>query len=89
MLIANDGDGVAGLVTDTAQGWTQSALARLAELQAPGAAERVAQDLKRWLPSSWPIDMATAASMLASAVEQLKRGIDMMHSAAAAPTPND
>jgi predicted nucleotidyltransferase component of viral defense system len=78
-----------GLVTDTAQGWTQSALARLAELQAPGAAERVAQDLKRWLPSSWPIDMATAASMLASAVEQLKRGIDMMHSAAAAPTPND
>ena len=67
-----------GLVSDTAQVWIHSALARMAELQALGEAERVAQDLKRWLPSSWPMDAATAATLLAHAAEQLQGGIDMI-----------
>jgi predicted nucleotidyltransferase component of viral defense system len=69
--------------SDTAKAWIKSADARLAELQAPGAADRVALDLKRWLPSSWPIDAAIAAAMLVRAIEQLQTGIGIMRSAAA------
>lgn len=71
-----------GLEVDTAQAWLQSAAARLAELQAPSATDRVAQDLKRWLPSSWPVDATLAATMLECAIEQLQSGIDKMRSVA-------
>lgn len=74
-----------GLLSDTAQAWLKSAVARLAELQAPGAVERVAQDLKRWLPSSWRIDSGVAAPMLARAIAQLERGIDIMRRLAGQP----
>ena len=63
---------------DTAHAWLESALARLAELKAPEAAERVAQDLKRWLPTSWPMDKSAAAQMLERSIEHLQAGIDMM-----------
>jgi len=69
--------------SDTAQAWIRSAEARLAELQAPGAADRVELDLKRWLPSSWQIDPAIAAAMLVRAIEQLQTGIAIMRSFAA------
>ena len=74
-----------GLLSDTAQGWLKSAAARLAELQTPGAVDKVAQDLKRWLPSSWPMDAAAAAPMLARAVEHLGLGMDMVRGLAAQP----
>ena len=63
---------------DTAHTWLESALTRLAELKAPEAAERVAQDLKRWLPTSWPMDKSAAAQMLERSIEHLQAGIDMM-----------
>ena len=74
-----------GLLSDTAQGWLKSAAARLAELQTPGAVDKVAQDLKRWLPSSWPMDAAAAAPMLARAIEHLGLGMVMVRGLAAQP----
>lgn len=74
-----------GLVSDTAQHWLNSAVARLAELQSPGTVDKVAQDLTRWLPSSWPMDSAQAAPMLARAIEHLQIGIDMVRGLAAQP----
>jgi len=67
---------------DTAQAWIESAMARLTDLQAPNIAVRVAQDLKRWLPSSWPMDTDVATAMLAPAIEQLQNGIAMMRTVA-------
>ena len=72
-----------GLMSDTAQGWLKSAAARLAELQAPGTPDKLAQDLKRWLPSSWPMDAAKATPMLARSIEHLQLGIDMVRGLAA------
>lgn len=63
---------------DTAQAWLENAAQRLADLQAPGAAQRVELDLTRWLPSSWPIDTAIVAAMLERARAQLQLGIDHM-----------
>lgn len=74
-----------GLVSDTAQRWLNSAAARLDELQAPGAVDKVAQDLKRWLPASWPMNATVAAPMLARAIEHLQLGIDMVRTLAAPP----
>ena len=74
-----------GQSLDTAHLWLQSALVRMAELKAPGAANRVAQDLKRWLPASWPMDSSAAATpMLERSIEQLQHGIDMMRTFIAA-----
>lgn len=77
-----------GLETDTARAWLNNAAARLAELQYPGATDRVAQDLKRWLPSSWPVNAPLIATMVAHAIEHLQGGIDKMRSVVA-PTSND
>jgi hypothetical protein len=74
-----------GQESDTAQNWLKNAVARLAELQAPGAVDKVAKDLKRWLPSSWPMDATVAAPMLARAIEHLQLGIDMVRTLAAPP----
>ncbi|MGH8338044.1 MAG: hypothetical protein ACRETL_14750, partial [Gammaproteobacteria bacterium] len=67
-----------GDIRDTAQAWIASARARLAELKATDAADQVAQDLKRWLPSSWPMDKRHALPMLERSIEHLKTGIEMM-----------
>jgi predicted nucleotidyltransferase component of viral defense system len=71
-----------GAITDTANAWMASAAARLAELQAPKVAEKVAKDLRRWLPASVLMDAAVAAGMLARSIEQLKNGMDIMRTAA-------
>lgn len=69
---------------DTAHAWQTSACARMAELKAPEAAKKVAQDLKRWLPASWPIDTSAAAPMLERSIAHLQAGIDMMRTFVAA-----
>lgn len=74
-----------GQESDTAQKWLKNAAARLAELQSPEAVDKVVKDLKRWLPSSWPMDAAAAASMLARAIEHLWLGMDMVRGLAARP----
>jgi predicted nucleotidyltransferase component of viral defense system len=77
-----------GQASDTAEKWLKSAQARLAELQAPGSVDKVAQDLKRWLPSSWPMDTTAAAPMLARAIEHLQLGMAMVRTFAA-PAQHD
>ena len=67
-----------GLAMDTAGIWLQSAALRLHELRAADAAQRVAVDLKRWLPSSWLMNDAVAADMLKRAVAQLELGISLL-----------
>lgn len=64
--------------TDTAHAWLNSARARMAELKALGAAEQIAQDLKRWLPTSWLMDKSAVIPMLECATRQLQSGMDMM-----------
>ncbi len=67
-----------GDIIDTAQIWLANAALRLGELQADSAAAEVSSDLKRWLPSTWPMDVQAAASMLALATAQLARGMELM-----------
>lgn len=59
----------------TAGQWLANAAGRLAELTASDAPARVAIDLKRWLPTSWPMQQADAAGMLAIAATLLKQGM--------------
>ena len=64
---------------DTARAWLASASVRLAELQSSEAPERVAADLKRWLPSTWLMDATVAREMLLHAATQLSFGIALIH----------
>lgn len=59
----------------TAARWLANAAGPLAELAAPDTPAKVAVDLKRWLPSSWPMEQAHAADMLAIAAVQLEKGM--------------
>ena len=67
-----------GEAVDTANAWLANAEFRLADLKATDAARTVSDDLQRWLPSSWPMDEATAAAMIAVAAGHLGTGIQMM-----------
>ena len=67
-----------GEVIDTATTWLANAADRLKELKATNAATEVANDLKRWLPSSWPMSKQTAADMLQPAIAQLEIGVGFM-----------
>jgi predicted nucleotidyltransferase component of viral defense system len=67
-----------GQTMDTAQAWLANAKLRLRDLQAEGAAAEVANDLKRWLPSAWPMDAQAAADMIKPAVAQLALGMELM-----------
>jgi predicted nucleotidyltransferase component of viral defense system len=67
-----------GVVADTAAAWFANAQQRLHDLQAKDAAKNVADDLKRWLPSSWPMNEQVAAQMLMPAVAQLEAGLQLM-----------
>jgi hypothetical protein len=67
-----------GQAVDTAQAWLANAKLRLRDLQASGAAAEVANDLKRWLPSTWPMDAQVAADMLKPASAQLELGMGLM-----------
>lgn len=57
-------------------GWLASAHARREELLNAGA--RIARDLRRWLPSSWPLDAAIVKAMIEDSVTALDQGISAM-----------
>ena len=61
---------------ETASAWLEKAFARRVELRE--ADQVVLADLKRWLPSSWPLTSAGANEMTQAAVQALEQGIDMM-----------
>jgi predicted nucleotidyltransferase component of viral defense system len=73
-----------GITQDTATVWLANAAQRLQELKAPHAAQDIAGDLKRWLPSSWPMHEQTAAPMLAVSITQLQAGMALMQGLAVA-----
>jgi predicted nucleotidyltransferase component of viral defense system len=56
--------------------WIEKARARRTELQAAGPA--ISRDLKRWLPSAWPINEQTVAEMIDTTTAALEQGIDQM-----------
>jgi len=76
---------------EDAFGWIEKAQQRVNELSEP--TETVVNDLRRWLPSSWPLTAASAEAMKRAAVDLLERGIERMREveatrdAAAALTP--
>lgn len=61
---------------ETAAAWLVKARARLADLHAGG--NRVATDLRRWLPSSWPLSDSDAAVMVQTSAQALLKGMDVM-----------
>lgn len=61
---------------ETPAGWLPKATTRRREL--PESIPAIATDLKRWLPSSWPLDDAGVGSMVNTAVAALDRGIAVM-----------
>lgn len=64
-----------GRLYDTAQAWFVNAQLRLQDLSSPQALTLVSEDLKRWLPSPWPMNAEVAADMLRPAIAQLAAGI--------------
>ena len=67
-----------GVVSDTASAWLANAELRCVDLKAATAGRDVAIDLKRWLPSSWPMNEKTATAMLQHAITQLEAGMKLM-----------
>jgi len=69
--------------------WLEKAQARRIELA--GSVGMVGDDLRRWLPSSWPLDDEMVTGMVRSATGALDRGMAQMNSieAAAARSPED
>lgn len=66
---------------ETPSGWLAKALKRRDELQA--SAPAITHDLRRWLPSSWPLNEASSQEMLATAVQALEQGMAVMRGIAA------
>ncbi len=62
--------------SETPSAWLDKAFARRLELRESGGALLV--DLKRWLPSSWPLTEADAKDMAQTAVQAIEQGIDVM-----------
>lgn len=56
--------------------WLAKAIARRLELKKSTTA--ITNDLKRWLPSSWPLNETSVTEMIITAVKSLEQGIDMM-----------
>ncbi len=67
-----------GSACDTARRWLKGARARLDATQAASTVKAVAQDLKRWLPSSWAMSEPVAAKMLAVSLDQLRAGVQLI-----------
>lgn len=61
---------------ETPSAWLEKAFARRTELREAGDA--IAADLKRWLPSSWPLTRSSVKEMTETAVQAIEQGIDMM-----------
>ncbi|MDP1953792.1 MAG: nucleotidyl transferase AbiEii/AbiGii toxin family protein [Polaromonas sp.] len=64
-----------GDLSSTAQQWLEGADKQLAALQQPRAIAMVSDDLKRWLPSYWPLSDQETSAMIAVATEQLRAGV--------------
>lgn len=56
--------------------WIENAQARRADLLS--SIDKVHADLRRWLPSSWPLTQQMAADMVAASVRALDLGIERM-----------
>jgi predicted nucleotidyltransferase component of viral defense system len=61
---------------ETATAWLAKALARKALLATSHGS--VANDLKRWLPSSWPLSETNVAAMIDTALAALEQGMAVM-----------
>lgn len=61
---------------ETPSAWLEKAFARRRELLEAGDA--IATDLKRWLPSSWPLTQASVKDMTQAAVQAIDQGIGIM-----------
>ena len=73
---------VQGGTASTAKAWLANAELRLTDLKAPAVASVISKDLKRWLPSSWPMDDAAALQMISLSIAQLDAGIKTMQTIA-------
>jgi hypothetical protein len=60
--------------------------ARDRSLTLPSQAAAVGADLKRWLPTTWPMDEVAAAKAIASSVRALDQGIVVMEAISGAAT---
>jgi hypothetical protein len=61
---------------ETAAAWLAKARARREELAS--SVDRVEEDLKLWLPSSWPLTEAAVQSMVQSAITSLDQAVRVM-----------
>lgn len=61
---------------ETAAAWLAKAQARRQDLASSTGV--VGQDLKRWLPSTWPLTEAAVQSMIQTAIESLDEGMRVM-----------
>lgn len=61
---------------ESASAWLAKAQARRQTLASSTGA--IGQDLKRWLPSSWPLTEAAIGSMIHTATESLDEGMRVM-----------
>lgn len=61
---------------ETADRWLAKAIMRRAELSV--AQERVATDLERWLPTTWPMTPRAAQPMIDASIEALDQGMAKM-----------
>jgi predicted nucleotidyltransferase component of viral defense system len=68
---------------ETSVAWLVKAQARREELAS--SVRPIAEDLKRWLPSSWPVTEVAVQSMVQSAITSLDEGIRVMRQIEAQP----
>lgn len=61
---------------ETPSAWLRKAAARAQELRSSIPA--ISSDLKRWLPSSWPLDESSVMAMVGTSIAALERGICLM-----------
>lgn len=66
---------------ETPATWLAKARARRKDLES--STEVVAKDLKRWLPSSWPLTESAVRSMIQTAIASLDEGVRVMRGIAA------
>ena len=58
--------------------WLSKASARIQELSGEQAHEAITNDLKRWLPSTWPISPADSAAMAQTAIAAIQNGTKLI-----------
>jgi hypothetical protein len=63
---------------ETPAAWLDKGSARLQQLQGLAEQKAMETDLKRWLPSSWPLDLEKIRSMCTAASQALAQGMEVM-----------